>query len=144
MEEERILLSELLGKAGYRIDGIRLIARRQVFIASVRFRKGEHEGTLFVYPSRLAMDGELFTDTVFRDASLEKRICDNTGEAYYCWDKLLNGIAVFCFSVSGCVYVPSEPFGNIVSYPSVFVNGGLIMPPDERLKRLTESLTLSK
>lgn len=144
MEEERILLSELLGEAGYRIEGIRLIARRQVFIASVRFGKGGHEGTLFVYPSRLAREGELFTDTVFRDAFLEKRTCGDTSEAYYCWDELLNGIAIPRFSVSGDVYIPSEPFGNIVSYPSVLVNGGLIMPPEERFRMLTESLTLDK
>ena len=144
MEEDRILLSELLGEDGYRIEGIRLIARKRVFIASVRFRNGEHEGTLFVYPSRLAMDGELFTDIVFRDAFLEKRVCGDTGEVYYCWTALLNGIAIPCFSVSGDVYIPSEPLGNIVSYPSVLVNGGLIMSPDERFRMLTESLTLDK
>lgn len=143
MEEERILLSALLAEKGYAIRRIRLIMKHGVFVACVRFSRGDDEGTLFVFPSRCPGNDDGLPDAMFfGDAVLERRICERTGEEYYCWTEILSG--ELSYSVSGVRFEPGEPVGNVVSYPSVLVNGGLIYPPDERWSLLKESFTTSK
>ena len=139
---DSILLSELLKDQGYSILGIRIIVRSDVFIASSRLSKNDESCTVFIYPCRTSGPFDMFPDIHFNDAVLERRTSESTCSVYYCWKELLSG--ELSFSVSGDVFVPSEPFGNVLSYPSALLNSGLLYLPDERSELINSALISNK
>lgn len=141
-EQNNILLSELVKPAGYSVDRIRIIAKGYAFVAAARLIRKDESCTVFIYPLFLAQADAALPSGVFTDAVLSMRVCSSTESVYYSWKELLSGTS--SFSVSGDYFIPVEPFGGVLSYPSAVINGGLVYSSNERSSLITTTLISDK